>query len=128
MTILIIFGDVEEVGNRSAKGRQWSAKGRQSVGERSAIGRRKVGNGRQILSDHIAIESTIIAEYSLIQFVHDCIPQDSCCEFFTLYMLNGMPLTYLAQIHIQKAGQTTFWVRAGDDFLLGKRTRPMLEH
>lgn len=35
---------------------------------------------------------------------------------FSLYiMLNGMPLTYLAQIHIQKAnGQTTFWVRAGD--------------
>jgi hypothetical protein len=59
----------QSVGNRLAIG--W-----QSVGERLAIGWRKAGNrlakgGKvlQIFSDHIAIESPIIAEYSLIQFV-----------------------------------------------------------
>ena len=53
------------------RGRQSVGERSAMVGERSAIGRRKVGKVRQIFSDHIAIESTIIAEYSLIQFVPD---------------------------------------------------------
>ena len=91
MTILI--RGRQSVGERSAKGRQWSAKGRQSVGERTAIDRRKVGKGRQIFSDHIAIESTIIAEYSLIQFVPDKIEidlfattEDTCLLLFGPHM------------------------------------------
>ena len=46
-------------------------RGQQSVGERSAIGRRKVGKVRHNFQRSFAIESTIIAEYSLIQFVPD---------------------------------------------------------
>ena len=50
-------------------GRQSIGERSASIGERSAKYRRKVCKVRQIFSDHIAIESTIIAEYSLIQFV-----------------------------------------------------------
>ena len=63
----------QSVGNRLAIGWQSVGESWQSVGERLAIGWRKAGKVLQNFSDHIAIESPIIAEYSLIQFVPGCV-------------------------------------------------------